>query len=47
MSHVSYSSAVCTLIHAIVYTMPDLYYVVSVIHYFVYNPGKASWDVVN
>jgi len=46
MSHVSYSSAVCSLMYAMVYTRPDLSYVVSVMSRFMHNPGKDCWDAM-
>nr|GEY14218.1 retrovirus-related Pol polyprotein from transposon TNT 1-94 [Tanacetum cinerariifolium] len=46
MSHVSYSSAVGSLIYAMVRTRPDLAHDVSVTSRYMHNPGKMHWEVV-
>ena len=46
ISHIPYSSAVGSLIYAMVCTRPDLSYVVSVISRFMHNPGKNHWNGV-
>jgi len=46
MSHVPYSTAVGSLMYAIVCTMPDLLYVVSVVSRYMHNPGRDHWETV-
>ena len=46
MSYVPYSSAVGSLIYAMVYTRPDLAYAVSVVSCYMHNPGKDHWKAV-
>ncbi|KAG8477766.1 hypothetical protein CXB51_027752 [Gossypium anomalum] len=46
MSHVSYSSAVGSLMYAMVCSRPDLSYAVSVVIRYMANPGKEHWKEV-
>ncbi|GJZ93814.1 retrovirus-related pol polyprotein from transposon TNT 1-94 [Tanacetum coccineum] len=46
MKTVPYSSAVGSLMYAMVYTRPDLAHAVSVVSRFMANPGKAHWKAV-
>ncbi|KAM3231906.1 hypothetical protein P3S67_009118 [Capsicum chacoense] len=46
MSNVPYSSAVGSLMYAMVCTRPDLAYAVSMVSRYMHNPGKYHWDVV-
>ena len=46
MSHVPYSSAVDSLMYALVCTRPDLSHVVSVLSRYMSNPGKEHWQAV-
>nr|GFC12606.1 retrovirus-related Pol polyprotein from transposon TNT 1-94 [Tanacetum cinerariifolium] len=46
MSHVPYSSAVGSLMYAMVCTRLDLSYVVSVVSRYMHNPGKMHWEAV-
>ncbi|KAG8478904.1 hypothetical protein CXB51_028750 [Gossypium anomalum] len=46
MSHVPYSSAVGSLMYAMVYSRPDLSYAVSVVSRYIVNPGKEHWKAV-
>ena len=46
MSHVPYSSAVGSLMYAMVCTRPDLAYAVSVVSRYMHNPGKDHWEAV-
>ncbi|KAG8480499.1 hypothetical protein CXB51_024647 [Gossypium anomalum] len=46
MSHVPYSSAVGSLMYAIVCSYPDLSYVVSAISRYMVNLGKEHWKIV-
>ncbi|GJU96175.1 ADP-ribosylation factor-like protein 8C [Tanacetum coccineum] len=46
MSRVPYSSAVGSLMYAMVCTRPDLAHVVSVVSRYMHNPGKIHWEVV-
>ena len=43
--HVLYSSAVDSLMYAMVCTRLDLSYAVSVMSHFICNPSKDHWDV--
>jgi len=40
MPHVPYSSAVGSLMYAMVCTRPDLSHAISVVSHFMHNPGK-------
>nr|GEZ29034.1 retrovirus-related Pol polyprotein from transposon TNT 1-94 [Tanacetum cinerariifolium] len=44
MSRVSYSSAVGSLMYAMVYTRPDLAHAISVVSRYMHNPGKMHWE---
>ncbi|KAG8496806.1 hypothetical protein CXB51_007977 [Gossypium anomalum] len=46
MSHVSYSSAVGSLMYAMVCSLPDLSYAVSAVSRYMANPGKEHWKAV-
>nr|GEX09667.1 hypothetical protein [Tanacetum cinerariifolium] len=46
MSRVPYSSAVGSLMYAMVCTRPDLAHVVSVVSRYMHNPGKMHWEAV-
>jgi ATP-binding cassette subfamily B (MDR/TAP) protein 1 len=46
MSRVPYSSAVSSLMYAMVCTRPDLSHALSVVSGFMANPGKEHWRVV-
>ena len=46
MSHVPYSSAVGSLMYAMVYTRPDIAHAVGVLSRFMSNPGKEHWTAV-
>ncbi|KAG8472437.1 hypothetical protein CXB51_035357 [Gossypium anomalum] len=46
MSHVPYSSAVGTLMYAMVCSRPDLSYAVSAVSRYMANPGKEHWKAV-
>ncbi|KAG8473502.1 hypothetical protein CXB51_035665 [Gossypium anomalum] len=46
MSHVPYSSAVGSLMYAMVCSRPDLSYAVSTVSRYMANPGKEHWKVV-
>nr|GEW86253.1 retrovirus-related Pol polyprotein from transposon TNT 1-94 [Tanacetum cinerariifolium] len=46
MSRVPYSSAIGSLMYAMVYTRPDLARVVSVMSRYIHNPGKMHWEAV-
>jgi len=41
MTHVPYASAVGSLIYAMVYTRPDLSYVVSMISKYMHDPDRG------
>nr|GEX42753.1 retrovirus-related Pol polyprotein from transposon TNT 1-94 [Tanacetum cinerariifolium] len=45
-SRVPYSSAVGSLMYAMVCTRPDLAHVVSVVSRYMHNPGKMRWEAV-
>jgi len=44
MSHAPYSSAVGSLMYAMVRTRPDLSHVVSVVSCYMHNPGRDHWE---
>ncbi|KAG8480905.1 hypothetical protein CXB51_025479 [Gossypium anomalum] len=46
MSHVPYSSAVGSLMYAMVCSRPDLSYAVSAVSRYIANPGKEHWEAV-
>nr|GEW90171.1 retrovirus-related Pol polyprotein from transposon TNT 1-94 [Tanacetum cinerariifolium] len=46
MPRVPYSSAVGSLMYAMVCTRPDLAYAVSVVSRYMHNPGKIHWEAV-
>ena len=46
MSNVPYSSAVGSLMYAMVCTRPDLSHVMSVVSRYMHNPGKDHWEAV-
>ncbi|KAL5766903.1 hypothetical protein ACOSP7_017520 [Xanthoceras sorbifolium] len=46
MSHVPYSSAVGSLMYAMVCTRPDIAHAVSVVSRYMFNPGKEHWQAV-
>ena len=46
MSHVPYSSAVGSLMYAMVCSRPDLSYAVSAVSKYMVNPGKEHWKAV-
>ncbi|KAG8474632.1 hypothetical protein CXB51_031261 [Gossypium anomalum] len=46
MSHVPYSSAVGSLMYAMVWSCPDLSYAVSAVSRYMANPGKEHWKAV-
>ena len=46
MSHVPYSSAINSLMYAMVCTRPDLSHVVSVVSHYMHNPRKDHWEAM-
>jgi len=46
MSHIPYTSAVCSLMYAMVYTRPDLSQAVSIASRYMHDPGKSHWEAV-
>ena len=46
MSHIPYSSAVGSLMYAMVYTRPDLTYAVSMLSCYMHNPDKHHREAV-
>ena len=46
MTHIPYSSAVGSLMYAMVCTRPDIAHAVGVVSRFLSNPGKAHWEAV-
>ena len=46
MSHVHYSSAIGSLMDAIVCTRPDWSHAVSVISHYMHDPGRDHWEAV-
>ena len=46
MLHVPYASAVSNLMYAMVCTRPDLAYVVSMVSWYIHNPGKDHWSAI-
>ena len=46
MTKVPYSSAVGSLIYAMMCTRPDICYVVSLVSMYQYNPGRDHWKAV-
>ena len=46
MSHVSYSSAVGSIMYAMVCTHPDISHAVSVVSRYMANPTKEHWQAV-
>nr|GEV88429.1 reverse transcriptase domain-containing protein [Tanacetum cinerariifolium] len=46
MSRVSYSSAVGSLMYAMICTRPDLAHGISVVSRYMHNPGKMHWEAV-
>jgi hypothetical protein len=47
MSHVPYSSAVGSIMYAMVCTRPDISQAVSVVSHYMANPSKFHWQAVN
>ena len=47
MSRIPYSSAVGSLMYAMVCTRLDISHVVGVVSRYMNNPGKEHWDSVN
>jgi hypothetical protein len=46
MSRVPYSSAVGSLMYAMVFTRPDIAHAVGVVSRYMNNPGKEHWEAV-
>jgi hypothetical protein len=46
MSRVPYSSAVSSLMYAMVFTRPDIAHVVGIVSMYMNNPGKEHWEEV-
>jgi hypothetical protein len=46
MSRVPYSSAVGSLMYAMVFTRPDIAHAVGVVSRYMNNPGKENWEAV-
>ena len=46
VSRVPYSSAVGSLMYAIVYSLPDLSHALSVVNRFMINLGKEHWRAI-
>ena len=46
MKNFPYTTAVGSLMYAMVCTRPDIAYVVGVVSHFLLNPGRERWDVV-
>lgn len=47
IAKVPYSSAVDSLMYAIVCTRPDLAYAIGVVSMFLSTPGREHWNIVN
>ena len=43
---IPYSSVVSNLMYSMIYSRPDLAYVVSMVSRFMANPGKQHWEVL-
>ena len=46
MSNVTYSSAVGSLMYAMVCSRPDLSYAMSLVSRYMSNPGKEHWEAI-
>jgi len=46
MSNVPYASAVGNLMYAMLYTRPDICFVVSLVSHYQSNPGTAHWQAI-
>jgi hypothetical protein len=46
MSRVPYSSAVGSLMYAMVFTRPDISHAVGVVRRYMKNPGKEHWEAI-
>ena len=46
MTHMSYASAVGSLMYAMVCTMSDLSQAVSIISRYIHDPGRGHWEAV-
>ena len=46
ISHVPYSSAVGSLMYAMMCAKPNLSYAVSVVSHYMHNPGRDHWETV-
>ena len=47
MSHVSYASAVGSLMYAMVCTKPDLSQAVKMVSRYMHDPGRGHWEAVS
>ena len=46
MSRVPYSSAIGSLMYAMVFIRPDIAHTVGVVRWYMDNPGKKHWEAV-
>jgi hypothetical protein len=46
MSRVPYSSAVGSLMYAMVFTRPDISHAMGVVSRYMNNPGKEQWEAI-
>ena len=46
MTHVHYTTAIGSLMHAMVCTRPDLSQAVSMISRYIHDPGRGHWEAV-
>ena len=46
MTHISYASAVGSLMYTMAYTRPDLSQVVSMVSRYMHDPGRGHWKAV-
>ena len=46
MSHVSYASAISSLLYAMTCTIPDIAHAIGVLSKFISKPGKEHWTTV-
>jgi len=46
MTHVSYASAIGSLMYAMVYTRSDLSQAISIVSRYMHEPGRGHWEAV-
>ena len=46
MTHISYASAVGSLMYIMVCTRPDLSQTVSMVSKYIHDPGRGHWEAV-